>query len=385
MLAPKGFFDDLPQPAKKSGAGIDLPAPKGFFDDLPQPAQSAKPTVDLPAPKGFFDDLPQPAKAPAPGGGGGGGGGGFFDDLPQPAKPATAPKGIGAKAGAAAPGSLFDDLAPPSGKGNEFSIGNDIELGGGGDDRALELDLGGGAGPELDLGLPLGQDASFSDIDISAPSTPGAKPIAPPGEDPEGSPIKIKTPKGGKPATPIPITVKPKEGAGDLKLDLADDPHAGKAGAAAATTGGKASPKRKAAASPEEIAEERARKRKRTRIMLASVLAVVGLGTGGFLFYQKHTAKQERAEKIQAGLDAARKALVDDKPKHWQTAETAASDVLEIDTKNATALALQGEAMIAGALDNGVTTTLASRPGARRSRKRSASARRHPRSSARRP
>ena len=76
LPAPKGFFDDLPQPARRQAApatphadSSDLPAPKGFFDDLPQPARkqaivaaAESDELDLPAPKGFFDDLPQPAR-----------------------------------------------------------------------------------------------------------------------------------------------------------------------------------------------------------------------------------------------------------------------------------------------------------------------------------
>ena len=57
---------DLPTPKGQSGA--ELPAPKGFFDDLPQPVKGAPSrgiveTPEVPAPKGFFDDLPQPARS----------------------------------------------------------------------------------------------------------------------------------------------------------------------------------------------------------------------------------------------------------------------------------------------------------------------------------
>ncbi|MBP9088457.1 MAG: hypothetical protein KBG15_20210, partial [Kofleriaceae bacterium] len=136
LLAPKGFFDDLPQPVVGTGKGsIDLPAPKGFFDDMPQPSRR-KGVTDLPAPKGFFDELPQPARSqsspdlPAPKG--------YFEDLPQLARgggagmelePTTSGRGRSDDASnevapkhsaapqrpkpASMPGSLFDDIPLP--------------------------------------------------------------------------------------------------------------------------------------------------------------------------------------------------------------------------------------------------------------------------------
>jgi len=58
---------DLPAPRMTDSpfkyAGVDLPAPRGLFDDLPQPVLDP----DLPAPKGFFDDprvaLPDPSRS----------------------------------------------------------------------------------------------------------------------------------------------------------------------------------------------------------------------------------------------------------------------------------------------------------------------------------
>ncbi len=340
LPAPKGFFDDLPQPAKK-GSNIDLPAPKGFFDDLPQPALSgSKP--ELPAPKSFFDDLPQPTKSPAPGAPASGGG--FFDDLPQPSKSA---KG----------GGLFDDLAPAGGKQggpDAISFGNDIELSPGlGGDRPLELD--GGGGPELDLGLPMGDSTDFTELDLSEPSAKSGKQLAAeaaamPTEP--GSPIKIKTPKAGGKQTPIAISV-PKKDAGpvDLKLDLADDPHDGKA-AAAATAGGKTA-KRKGK-SAEETAEDKAAKRKRSRIVLASLLGLSLLGAGGFYFYKKHTAEQARQDTISEQLAIAKKALGDANANHWTRAFAAAEEVLAIEPNHVPALGVAAEAAIAGALDNGI-------------------------------
>jgi tetratricopeptide (TPR) repeat protein len=343
LPAPKGFFDDLPQPAKPKDGAIDLPAPKGFFDDLPAPAK-AKPGSQDVAPKGFFDDLPAPAKQttdvapkgffddlPAPKTGATGKGG-LFDDLPQPTKPASA-------------GGLFDDLPQPTGGDAPLSL----DLGAGGTPNSLDLD--GGAGPELDLGLPLGQDQAFQDLDLGEPM----KPRSPKGmPDEPVSPIKIKTPaKGAAPATPIAINV-PKNEKPELKLDLADDPH-GEPGAppkkAGANAAARPGTKKK---TPEEIAAEREAKKKRTQIVLGSVLGLAALGAGGFFFYKRHAAQQARAEQISTGLDGARRALSADAPTHWKNAENQAKHVIEIDPTNTQALGLAAEAAFGGALDTGI-------------------------------
>jgi Flp pilus assembly protein TadD len=317
LRAPKGVFDDLPAP-KKGGAtgGIDLPAPKGFFDDLPQPA-AAKPAsasnADLPAPKGFFDDLPAPKSAAS------GGGGGFFDDLPQPK---------------AAP--------PAAGGGGAFG---DLDLGLPAD-KPLQLDGDEPAG-DLDLGLPSTGDSDFGGLDLSAPSARPAQPIEP------GSPIKIKTPKGGAPSTPIPIVVPAKPPtAADLKLDLADEPLDARTGKPTSTTGAKPGDK-KAKLTPEQQAELRAKKKKRSQLTAAAVLGVALAGAGGFYFYRKHTAAQERAAKIDDAVTRAQKALRDGSPSHWSKAAKAATEALEIDPNNARAIGIGAEAKIAGALDNG--------------------------------
>ncbi len=358
LPAPKGFFEDLPQPAKKGGGSIDLPAPKGFFDDLPQPAKQ-KPTQDL-APKGFFDDLPQPAKqttqdlAPK----------GFFDDLPQPAKQTTqdvAPKGLfddlphPAKPAAAAASSgagLFDDLQAPNKTAADRALGaGDIDLGPS-EGPSLELDTASSSGgPELDLGLPLGESSAsdFQDLDLSEPTA--AKPIE------EGSPIKIKTPaKGAAPKNPIPIIVPAKPGIGgagaDLKLDLAEDPHDG-GRPMATSSAAKITPKKKAVA-PSETPEARAAKKRRSRMILVGLLVLVALGGGGFFFYQRHAAAQKRAAEISENLDIAQKALKGEDPKHWQRAFNAADEALKLDPKNARANGIAAEAAIAGAIDTGV-------------------------------
>jgi tetratricopeptide (TPR) repeat protein len=352
LPAPKGFFDDLPQPAKKTGGGsnVDLPAPKGFFDDLPGPATASSKSTDV-APKqqgGFFDDLPQPKKQ-GPAGKGDAEKAGFFDDLPQPAKGGKPAAKAAAGAKPASVG-LFDDLEQPAGgDGLQLATG-DIDLGPSANDKPLELD----GGPELDLGLALGGDQSFTDLDLSEPTT-GRKPSSAQ-PDEEASPIKIKTPgKGGKP-TPIAITVK-KDAPGDLKLDLADDPHAKGGAPAVAAAGGGAAKQQKAKKverTPEQIAEDAAKKKKRTRVVLASVVGVALLGSGGFYFYKKHTDEQARKDKIAEQIGVARKQLSDAAPQHWQRASAAAQEVLSLSPNDGVALGLAAEAALAGALDNGI-------------------------------
>ncbi|NVB79280.1 MAG: tetratricopeptide repeat protein [Kofleriaceae bacterium] len=348
-VAPKGFFDDLPQPAKAGGGSTDV-APKGFFDDLPQPAKAGGGSTDV-APKGFFDDLPQPAGASAdvaPKG--------FFDDLPQPAKPGTpstdvAPKGFFddlPQPAKSSGGSLFDDLPEPTGApardNRDLSFG-DIDLGAGtAGGKPLDLDPGpsGGpnAGPDLDLGLPLGQDQQFADLDLSTPTA------APPKRAETANPIKIKTPAKGASPAPIAINI-PKQGP-ELSLDLADDPHAG-AGPAAARSTAKAPAKRE---KPAEITPEaKAAKKRRSKIILGSVLGLALLGSGGFYMYKRHADAQAKADALAEKLDAARKATA---KGDWQKASTHARAALEISPQSSQALGLAAESAIAGALDNGM-------------------------------
>ncbi|HUS29466.1 MAG TPA: tetratricopeptide repeat protein [Kofleriaceae bacterium] len=380
---------DLPMP--KPGANNDLPAPKGFFDDLPQPAKPSTggaPTIDLPAPKGFFDDLPQPAKASAQTRGPGQevAPKGFFDDLPQPAKGGGAstdvtpkgggsqsvtPKGAGSQAVTpkgpgqeVAPKGFFDDLPQPAKGGGKAGLFDDLPqptkpaAGGLFDDlpqpstsQDIPLELGNGAGPDLDLGLPLGESGGFQDLDLGEPLKRGG--AAPPDEP--ASPIKIKTPaKGAAPAKPIPIVVPkdPKQG-GELKLDLADDPHGG-VGAPAATSAKKAAAGKKKGPTPEEAAEVRAAKRRRSRIILGAVLGLAALGAGGFYVYQRQMKQKERREKIETGITGARAALKAEAPTHWANALGQAQQVIDMDPNNTVALGLASEASFAGALDSGV-------------------------------
>lgn len=321
LPAPKGFFDDLPQPSKPKG-GIDLPAPKGFFDDLPQPAaQQNKP--DLPAPKGFFDDLPQPASAskpevPAPKG--------FFDDLPQPS---NKQRGV------------FDDLPEPA-KSKELSSSDLF-----GAPSSAEIDLGDSlsGGKPLELAdsagaLDLGDGGGFKDLDLAEPVRPEPK---------SEGPIRFKKPTGAPPTpikpAPLPAVVPKKDG--PLELALADEPHQQKKQQTRLVP--------KVAKADAEAAK--ASKQKRTRAILAGVLGVALVGSGGAYVWQKHAAAQHKADEIASQLSTARSALTAATPNHWQKSATAAKAVVEIDDHNAAAYGIGAEALIAGALDTGMMST----------------------------
>jgi tetratricopeptide (TPR) repeat protein len=342
LPAPKGFFDDLPQSAgaaKQGERGPDLPAPKGFFDDLPQSAGAAKQGArgpDLPAPKGFFDDLPQSAGAakqagkgpdlPAPKG--------FFEDLPQPAR--------GGGPELPAPKGFDQNLPQPKGPGAQLP---QPAMRHGGDDMDLqsasghELELQ-GPSPELDLGLPVPEKPAekFGDLDLSEPSAKGgirfekAKQTLKPAETPPTTPFVGK--KGG----------------GDVELQLADELPGQQKATAAVAARKTAKPKLDEA----QQAQLAARRKKRTRIALATTLFVVLGGAGGFMFYQRRVAAQERAERISQQVEKARKAIVAPDAQHWQRAITAAKGALADDATNADALGIGAEASIAAALENGV-------------------------------
>ena len=372
LPAPKGFFDDLPQvKSHPTGGGvIDLPAPKGFFDDLPQPALQQH--ADLPAPKGFFDDLPQPAlqqraDLPAPKG--------FFDDLPQvKTHPAStpevpAPKGYfdnipglpnQAKPELPAPQGFFDDipglphrakpeLPVPQGhfdnipgrpfkKSDELApkgFFDDLPQGSGRPTRSpgaqdLELD----SGPELELASPSSASpGTFDDLDLSKPSLPPSRfepaprPAPPPGPGSQGPPPGARFDPG--PALELEGAVP---GADAIR------PAPVRPTRPAATTGAP------------EGKRERAR---RTKLALGGAALAVALGAGGFVFYQRHVAAQERADAIASQLAIARASYAASDPPHWQRAASAARRVIELDAANPEALGLAAESLLASAIADG--------------------------------
>ena len=375
LPAPKGGIVDLPTP--KHGANVDLPAPKGFFDDLPQPAAASKQAkADLPAPKGFFDDLPQPAKAtapalPAPKG--------FFDDLPQPSKtipPTTRP--LPEAAALPAPKGFFDDdppptvanrpassTAPPASRGvfddlpeptAKAETGADL-LGAGAHEldlspsnaAQLELDPGPSGGVnELDLGLPPSTlpQSEFGDLDLSSPSAQ-QPPVVKAGINIKSTSSAATKPKLGASGDHSALSALSRGGSGDLNLDLEDEPARVSQTAALQRTPAK----QKAAAIS---ADKLAKKAKRKKIVLGVVLGLAVAGGGGGFAYKRHAATVQREAAIVEHLTSARSAIHGDVPAHWNRASTEAASVLEVDSGNVEALGLRAEALLGGALDNGV-------------------------------
>jgi len=290
LVAPKGFFEDLPQPARTQGGAQDV-APLGFFDDLPQVAKNQG-SQGLPAPLGFFDDLPQAKgeapQAPAPKG--------FFDDLPQ-------------RAGAGSQGLTplsFDDHASP-----------------------LDMELAAKSSQAL---TPA--PGSYNELDLSAPSTP-------PTRYEQNHPRP--TPGGGGSATMsgfsatggvAAITNSP-----DASLELVDDPRKKKG-----STVHKDVPK------PTVLTKAPRSKSTTLGIVAAGVLA---LGAGGFYMYHRHTVAVEREELISAQLDKAKTSLLATDQGHWLRAATAAKKVLAVDETNPDALGIAAEAAFGGAFDEG--------------------------------
>jgi predicted Zn-dependent protease len=375
LPAPKGFFDDLPQPARKHAApatpladNSDLPAPKGFFDDLPQPARkqataaaAASAELDLPAPKGFFDDLPQPARAAAsqpPKPKGPPAAKGFFDDLadppfsppaPAPLAPATTPRreptgGAG----------VFDDLPEPTMGTNELSSSDLLGGMGGGEldldptAGALELD----APAELDLGLPSagGGRSDFGDLDLSAPTALPEPKIK--------SGISIKSTSTSKP----PSAKKPGGGndlnpKAELRLDLEDEPD--RAGLTAPArrdaANQKAAEHATAKAKANEVSSEtKAKTAKRNKLLLGAVLGLALVGAGGGFLYKRWDGQKKKAAALAEHITAARTEIHEANPNHWTRAATEASEALALDPKSLEAIGLQAEALLGGALDTGL-------------------------------
>jgi len=359
LPAPKGFFDDLPQPAKASKQrqdNIDLPAPKGFFDDLPQPASkqanvAANASIDLPAPKGFFDDLPQPAKPqtpqlPTPKGPPAAKG--FFDDLDDPLGAPTVPPPLASTelvpkrpASTGGGAGVFDDLPEPT--SNELSSSDllgGMEKGEGERGSSGSLDLESPIA-ELDLGLPSTGKTDFADLDLSAPT---ALP-----EPKVKSGISIKsTSTSQQPAIHKPVGANDPNPKTEMRLDLEDEP----------ARAGLATPARrdaaKKAATSEVSAETKAKKAKRNKIILGTVLGLALVGSGGGYFYKRWDDKKTKAAAVAEHVTAARAQIHEANPNHWMRASTEANEALELDPKNIEAIGLQAEALLGGALDTGL-------------------------------
>jgi tetratricopeptide (TPR) repeat protein len=390
LPVPKGFFDDLPQPALHGDA--ELPAPKGFFDDLPQPALHRD--AELPAPKGFFDDLPQPAlhkgaELPAPKG--------FFDDLPQPAlhkgAELPAPKGFfddlsqveshasSSEPEVPAPKGFFDDIpglphtAKPEAPAPKGYFDNIPGL-----PHTARPELPAPKGYFDDVpGLPVnkGDDLAprgfFDDLQDPAavpepPVAPRPQPPAIPGRGDSaqdlGPELELAMPRAassfddldlsGPTAPPIRFE---RRGAGPpveapagrdtgLSLDLEGSPPSAPAAKPKLPPPVKAKP----VVDPATAAKARIR---RQRIALVALLVVVVLGGGGFLMYRRHVAAVEREASIAEQLAIARSSYAATDPPHWQRAAAAARRVLALEDKHPEALGIAAESLLVSALMDG--------------------------------
>ena len=318
LPAPKGFFDDLPQPASPAQSRPDLPAPKGFFDDLPgkpNPNKPAKP--ELPAPKGFFEDLPgrvnpnKPvaAEPPAPKG--------FFDDIPgrvNASKPEPA-KGF------------FDDLPQPSKKPSDppkrQAATHHVPISSN-SSGSIDLDA-------TDLGPPIGSverkpevsaRSKFDNLDLSKP-TSGPIRITPPKQSPQHN---TETLAALRPSAQFPLELEEPRAPASQPL----------------------APKR-----TQTVPDKPARKPRR-RVLALAALFVVALGAGGFAMYRRFASKPAASINLAEELAAAHAAMAESDAAHWDRAASAARKVLSQDKKNADALAVAAEALLASGLANGI-------------------------------
>jgi len=323
LPAPKGFFDDLPQPARPGT--MDLPAPKGFFDDLPQPARPG--TMDLPAPKGFFEDLP----GPTTGAGTGLAPKGYYADLPQSAGPAAQQQGTRADRfddqlpSTSSAGISLDsiDLSMPTGTSGAFELQTTGE-------GTRSLPRASEPPPALELlgdGDPLGLD-----LPNTAANPAGPAPA-------RGSVVSFK-PGGSIGTTPSPsLRGGPSVSTGELDL---------------AVPTRRESPSTKSQRiAAEPLASKAKLSSKTLRVVLIAALSFAALGGGGFVMYQRWEAKKERAAEIDQSLRTARKQLAASDRGHWKKAGRTANELLQRDGKNAEAMGLAAQAALAGYLDEG--------------------------------
>jgi predicted Zn finger-like uncharacterized protein len=354
----KKEVSDLPRPVgRTSNKASDLPAPKGFFDDVPQPAGGAA-SVDLPAPKGFFDDAPAPKRPSAPGDGG------LFDDVASPATAGTASLDL-------------DDLelAPPSGGDTAEPLDlstEDLELepspgaggghGGGADmldlDGGLELEVPGSSGAPPSLELEAVPPAGSAGADYGNLDLPGApddgdddvitfKPSSKSAPRKEAASLELARP------SQAPARARADDNAAiELDDEAAPDVVARASGAPTAAARAAARAEREEAA---VAARQKAARRK--RIVAIAALGVVLAGAGGYLGYQKWQERKDRAATIQRSVNQARQALRAGEPGHWDKAAQAAERALAAAPDDAAAAGLAVQAYYAGIIDEGTNAT----------------------------
>ncbi|HEY0190183.1 MAG TPA: tetratricopeptide repeat protein, partial [Kofleriaceae bacterium] len=346
LPAPKGFFDDLPQPASTRGVS-DVPAPKGFFDDLPQVKSKPSGVSDVPAPKGYFENVPglpnaSKPEVPAPKG--------YYENvpgLPNTSKPEVpAPKGYyenvpglpnASKPEVPAPKGYYDNLPqakikkPPSDRFAELPLPPPRPSA-----EHLQLD----DGHELDLISPE-PAPGFDDLDLSAPEAPDAPTPSParPPLQPAAEPGAARFGEPRMTSSPLPAVQS-----APLELELEGQP---------AMLPAKVRPAPRPVKPVFDDAQTATRKAKRKQRLLGGLLAAAVLGGGGFFAYQRHAASVARQEAIAQQLQIARKSYAADDAKHWQRAANAARQVVELDGKNAEALGIGAETLLASALSDG--------------------------------
>jgi tetratricopeptide (TPR) repeat protein len=368
LPAPKGFFDDLPQPARNQGS-TDLPAPKGFFDDLPQPARN-QPQPELPAPKGFFDDIPQPARnqsgLPQP----------VANSISQQLQPVTGNRAHTPSTPPPTADDLFDDLTPPPTMQtppaldlDELDLGPPGVDGGGpamaGAPRARTPSASGSlrahrstmpstppppsgtrasgdtdaeAVPLLDLGdtPPPASPRDFGKLDLpNLPADPGAS----------SSGVSFKaTGKGGKPVPALsqePMALS--AGAADLALDVEE------------TKVPAARRKRRTSMKPPKAAADKAAAPGSKKKLLVGVLVLAVLGGGGYFgwkWWKQHQAEAATAAEVKAKLQSARAAMVAGDPGHWRRALADASVAFGGNSKDADAAGIAAQAAFASLFDD---------------------------------
>ena len=366
--ASSGGFADLPAPRAAGGIG-DLPAPKtaGGLGDLPAPRAGGGGFADLPAPRaaGGFGDLPAPKSS--------GGAPGFFDDLPMPQQgggitPAAKGRAMSdlpaPKAGGA---DLFADIPMPKPASRAPAAGppSMIDL----DDLALGPSTSGVASapaplppmPGRAVPPPRPQGHSQSpvlDLDDEIGLPPPATPVA----DPNYGGLDLPPPTATGGAAGINFKGSEKIGDGPKKpvgpglgaaadLDLATDDDAARSRPNRATAAKNYDPaKTEAAQLAEAQAESRARKKKISAIAGA---ALVIFGGGGFFAYRHYAAKKALAAAIESHLHQAAAALDAGTPKHWNVAIAQAHQAAQLSPNNPHALAIEAEADLAAAWDEG--------------------------------
>ncbi len=319
LPAPKGYFADLPQPksATASTSAQDV-APKGYFADLPQskgPGQGQGPAADGVAPKGYFDDLPAPRHANAPAG-------------PSGIPPLSSPV-------ARTPTLDLDglDLAPPSMGGLELEP-NVASARQASATNAPPRGAPGTTPPPLELG---GDGDGLAGLDLPLPTaTAGAGAAAAANR---GGVVSFKPSSGAGPET----TRAGGGGGGHGDIDLAvpsrrDTPVPGAV---------------KVAREDKKVERGPRISPKLQRILLGAIVLVLALGAGGYFYFQRYQAQQQRAADIRASLDVARRAMADGNKNSWQRAANAARQVIALDKRNAEALGLAAQALLAAYIDEG--------------------------------